>query len=105
MEATINLRPYRVFRRDWTIIGSFALCYTFQPAIDWLTGGVVNVEPLVSHTLLLSEFPQAFGQFAAGKTLKVVVVRNILHTFGVQNLFWRQPESGINSGLLCATSC
>jgi hypothetical protein len=35
----------------------------------------------------------------------IVVVRNILHTFGVQNLFWRQPESGINSGLLCATSC
>jgi hypothetical protein len=26
-----------------------------------------------------------------------------LHTFGIQNLFWRQPESGINSGLLCAT--
>ena len=71
MAATINLHPYRVFRHDWTIIGSFALCYTFQPAIDWLTGGVVKVEPLVSHSLPLTEFPRAFEQFAAGKTLKV----------------------------------
>lgn len=71
MEATINLRPYQVFRHDWTIIGSFALCYTFQPAIAWLTGGVVEVDRLVSHTLPLADFSRAFQQFAAGKTLKV----------------------------------
>jgi threonine dehydrogenase-like Zn-dependent dehydrogenase len=69
--ATINLRPYDVFHKDWTFIGSFALCYTFQPAIAWLTNGVVDVQPLVSHTLPLSDFPNAFQSFADGKTLKV----------------------------------
>ncbi len=69
--ATISLRPYDVFHKDWTIIGSFALCYTFQPAIAWLTNGVVDVQPLVSHTLPLSDFPNAFQNFADGKTLKV----------------------------------
>lgn len=63
--------PYDIFRRDLTIIGSFALCYTFEPAIAWLAGRVVDVEPLISHTLPLAEFFQGFQAFAAGKTLKV----------------------------------
>jgi 2-desacetyl-2-hydroxyethyl bacteriochlorophyllide A dehydrogenase len=71
MDASITLRPYDVFRHDWTIIGSFALCYTFQPAIAWLTNGVVDVTPLVSHTFSLTDFPAALQSFAAGKTLKV----------------------------------
>lgn len=69
--AKINVQPYEVFRNDWHIIGSFALCYTFQQAITWLETGVVNIDPLVSHTAPLAEFPALFQQFAAGKTRKV----------------------------------
>jgi 2-desacetyl-2-hydroxyethyl bacteriochlorophyllide A dehydrogenase len=72
--ATINLRPYDVFKNDWTILGSFALCYTFDPAIAWLANGVVDVKPLVSHTLPLSQFSTGFNNFMAGKTLKVQVL-------------------------------
>jgi 2-desacetyl-2-hydroxyethyl bacteriochlorophyllide A dehydrogenase len=71
MQATITLRPYDIFRNDWTIVGSFALCYTFQPAIAWLMGGVIDIGPLVSHTLPLADFPDALGMFARGETLKV----------------------------------
>ncbi len=71
--ATINLRPYDVFKNDWTIIGSFAECYTFDPAIAWLASGVVDVRPLVSHTLPLKEFALGFQSFAAGRTLKVQI--------------------------------
>lgn len=71
MEASITLRPYDIFRHDWTIIGSFALCYTFEPAIAWLANGVVNVKPLISHTVPLADFADVFQQFAEGKTLKV----------------------------------
>ena len=69
--ATIRWSPYEVFRNDWTIIGSFALCYTFQPAIAWLANGVVDITPLISHTLPLAEFSRAFHDFAEGRTLKV----------------------------------
>jgi len=69
--ARVSLSPYDIFRHDWTIIGSFALCYTFQAAIAWLANGVVKVEPLISHTLPLREFPTALRDFAEGKTLKV----------------------------------
>lgn len=69
--ARIQLRPYDVFRYDWTIIGSFALCYTFQQAIAWLAGGAVDVARLVSHVLPLDQFEPGLSSFAAGTTLKV----------------------------------
>jgi 2-desacetyl-2-hydroxyethyl bacteriochlorophyllide A dehydrogenase len=69
--VTIQWSPYEIFRKDWTIIGSFALCYTFQPAIAWLVNRVVDITPLVSHTLPLAEFHCGFQDFADGQTLKV----------------------------------
>lgn len=69
--ARVSLSPYDIFRHDWTIVGSFALCYTFQPAIAWLAEGVVDVEPLISHKMPLADFPTALQEFAAGKTMKV----------------------------------
>lgn len=71
MQSEIRVRPYDIFRHDWTIVGSFALCYTFQQSIAWLANKVVDIEPLVSHTLPLGAFQGAFEAFAAGKTLKV----------------------------------
>jgi threonine dehydrogenase-like Zn-dependent dehydrogenase len=72
--ARISLRPYDIFRNDWTIVGSFALCYTFQQAIAWLTNQAVDVTALVSDTLPLGEFTRGFSSFEAGKTLKVQLV-------------------------------
>lgn len=69
--AKIEIEPYEIFRNDWQIIGSFALCYTFQPAIDWLANGVIDVNPLVSHTVPMTEFERVFNMFGAGETLKV----------------------------------
>jgi 2-desacetyl-2-hydroxyethyl bacteriochlorophyllide A dehydrogenase len=73
MGAQIQVAPYDIFRNDWHILGSFALCYTFQEAIAWLDTGVVDVRPLISHTLPLAEFDQGFHQFLRGETLKVHV--------------------------------
>lgn len=73
MDATIRLRPYDLFRNDWTVIGSFALCYTFLPAIAWLAKGVIDIAPLVSHTVPMTDFASAFHAFASGQTLKVHV--------------------------------
>jgi 2-desacetyl-2-hydroxyethyl bacteriochlorophyllide A dehydrogenase len=69
--VAITLRPYDVFRNDWTILGSFALCYTFRQAIDWMASGAIQVEPLVSHCLPLEEFATAFDNFERGGTMKV----------------------------------
>jgi 2-desacetyl-2-hydroxyethyl bacteriochlorophyllide A dehydrogenase len=67
----IQWEPYEIYHKDLTIIGTFALCYTFQPAVAWLANRVVEIEPLVSHILPLAEFQQGFRDFVDGKTLKV----------------------------------
>ena len=72
--AKVQISPYDLFRNDWTILGSFALCYTFLPAIAMLANGVVDVEPLVSDTVPLSSFSDVFHRFAAGQTMKVHLV-------------------------------
>lgn len=71
MNAKIEISPYEIFKNDWTIIGTFALSYTFLPAIDWLANGVIDIAPLVSHTVPLSQFAESFEEFRAGNTLKV----------------------------------
>lgn len=71
IDAKIQVSPYDIFHKDWTILGSFAVCYTTLPAIAWLENGVIDVEPLVSHTIPLSEFGSGFKSFISGDTLKV----------------------------------
>lgn len=69
--AKIEISPFDVFNNDWSIIGSFALCYTFLPAIEWLANDVIDVSQLVSHTIPMSDFEEAFHKFRNGETLKV----------------------------------
>ncbi|MCB0130964.1 MAG: zinc-dependent alcohol dehydrogenase family protein [Caldilineaceae bacterium] len=73
MGTTVRIDPYKVFKNDWTIIGSFAVCYSFQPAIGWLANNVIDVAPLVSDTVPLEQFQDAFERFGKGQTLKVHV--------------------------------
>jgi len=71
--AHASWEPYRIFRNDWTIVGSFALAQTFAPAIRWLESGALNLAPLVSHVLPLAQFREGFDAFARGESLKVHV--------------------------------
>lgn len=59
-DAHISFRPYDVFRKDLTIFGSFAVNRTFQEAIALIASGLVQVEPLISHTLPLEDFARGF---------------------------------------------
>ena len=54
--ATFQLSPYELFRRDLRVVGTFAINRTFQEAISMIENGVVNVTPLVSHTVKLQDF-------------------------------------------------
>ena len=73
MGPRVQVDPYKIFKHDWTIIGSFAVCYSFQPAIDWLANQVIDVAPLVSDIVGIDEFGDAFARFGRGETLKVHV--------------------------------
>lgn len=75
-DATIRLRPFDVFRNDWTLLGSYALSYTFEQALAWMAAGRIDVKPLISHVAPLADFGEVFDAFAAGRTLKVHLTPN-----------------------------
>ncbi len=56
--AKATFVPYDVFRKDLSIIGSFAVNRTFQESIAMIQGGAVRVEPLISHRLPLDRFTE-----------------------------------------------
>jgi D-arabinitol dehydrogenase (NADP+) len=58
--SRISFMPYEVFRKDLTIVGSFAVNRTFQASIAMIEGGMVKVEPLISHRLPLEDFAKGF---------------------------------------------
>ena len=52
--------PFDVFRRDLSIIGSFAVNKTFGESIALIESGAVRAEPLISHRVPLADFAAAF---------------------------------------------
>ena len=57
--ATATFIPYDVFRKDLSIVGSFAVNRTFQESIALIQSGTIKVEPLISHQLPLERFVEA----------------------------------------------
>lgn len=55
-DKQVSFVPYEVFRRDLTIVGSFAVNRTFHESIALIQNGAIKVEPLISHRLPLSQF-------------------------------------------------
>lgn len=75
-ESTINLRPFDVYRRDLTIVGSFALRKSFAPALSLIRSGAVAVHPLIGAEIGLEEVADALADLQAGRApMKVMVTR------------------------------
>ena len=55
-DATVSFRPAEVFRKDLSIIGSFAVNRTFHGAINMIRSGRMQLAPIISHQLPLSDF-------------------------------------------------
>lgn len=58
-DGRIEISPFEVFRRDLTIVGSFAVNRTFPQAIAMIQHGAIQVKPLISHQLPLADFDRA----------------------------------------------
>lgn len=72
--ALVKFSPYKIYRWEYKIIGSFAQIYDFRPAIDILENKVIDVKPIISHKFKLSEFEKALDVMQNDKTrLKIIV--------------------------------
>lgn len=65
--------PYRIFDEEITILGSRAVLNSFQPAIDLLAAGAIDVDAMVSDSYPLEAFPEALARVRSGQGMKVQV--------------------------------
>lgn len=61
-------------RKELTIHGAHLGPYRYPLAIDYLHKGIVQADPIVTHTLPLSRFQEGMDTLLAGKGVKVMLV-------------------------------
>ncbi|SFS90115.1 zinc-dependent alcohol dehydrogenase family protein [Saccharopolyspora flava] len=71
--ARASFSPFRVYHEEIDILGSMAVHRGFQPAIELVASGTVDVESLVSATLPLADYDEAITRFRAGDGHKIHV--------------------------------
>jgi len=72
--ATWPVPAYEVFRRELTIIGSFAQLHGIERALRVLRSGRVRTGGIVTHRFGLREYPDALAAVAGSDCLKAVLV-------------------------------
>jgi L-iditol 2-dehydrogenase len=73
MQVEFNLQE--LVSRELTFSGSYASAGEFRPCIDLIASGRINVQPLISEVLPLSEGPSAFERLLKAKEnlLKIIL--------------------------------
>ncbi|AGA58848.1 theronine dehydrogenase-like Zn-dependent dehydrogenase [Thermobacillus composti KWC4] len=71
--AEIRINPFKLYHKDWTLIGSMAINHTFLPAFRWVKEKRIKLEPLVSKVITLEETPDFLARPKDPDLLKVQI--------------------------------
>ncbi|AYY13492.1 alcohol dehydrogenase [Actinobacteria bacterium YIM 96077] len=72
-DALVRLSPFRIYNDEITLVGSMAVLHSYGAALDLISAGQIDVEPLVSHTVGLDDFAQALDLVRASEAVKIHV--------------------------------
>jgi len=75
-EARISLSPFRIYNDEITIVGSMAILFSFQAALDLISSGVINTEAMLTKALPLQDFLEALDMVRYGKGVKTQILPN-----------------------------
>lgn len=73
-EQTFSMNTYEVFKKQLTIQGSFINPHAFEDSLALLSSGKLDVEPLISHELELSEVQSYLDGEISGVSKAIVKV-------------------------------
>lgn len=74
-DATIEIKPFDIYRRDLEIIGSFAIRRTYDRAFKLMENGVIQVKELISEALPVEELARGLDLLKSGRAgMKLQVV-------------------------------
>lgn len=72
--ASWAVPPYEIFRRELTILGSFAQQFSFDRALANLRSGRVQTAGMVTHRIKLDDYADALAAVADSACVKAVLV-------------------------------
>jgi 2-desacetyl-2-hydroxyethyl bacteriochlorophyllide A dehydrogenase len=75
-EARISLSPFRIYNDEITVLGSMAVLYSFGPAINLLSSGIIDAEMMLTAALPLEDFPKALSMVRRGEGVKTQILPN-----------------------------
>lgn len=75
-EARITLSPFRIYNDEITIVGSMAVLFSFQAALDLIGAGVIDTETMLTTAFPLEDFPLALAMMRRGEGVKTQIVPN-----------------------------
>ena len=75
-DARISLSPFRIYNEEITVLGSMAVLFSFQPALDLLSAGVIDTEAMLTTALPLEDFSKAIDMVRRGEGVKTQLLPN-----------------------------
>ena len=75
-EARISLSPFRIYNEEITVLGSMAVLYSFQPALDLMSAGIINTEAMLTTAYPLEEVSEALVAVRHGQGIKTQLLPN-----------------------------
>ena len=75
-EARISLSPFRIYNDEITILGSMAILFSFQAALDLISSGVINTQAMLTEALPLQDFSRALDMVRRGQGVKTQILPN-----------------------------
>ena len=73
-EARISLSPFRIYNDEITIVGSMAILFSFQAALDLISSGVINTQAMLTEALPLQDFSRALDMVRKGQGVKTQIL-------------------------------
>jgi 2-desacetyl-2-hydroxyethyl bacteriochlorophyllide A dehydrogenase len=75
-EARVSLSPFRIYNDEIHIVGSMAVLFSFQAALDLISGGVINTEAMLTTAFPLTDFSEALSTVRRGEGVKTQILPN-----------------------------
>lgn len=72
-DTRVDVNPFEIYNKDWTILGSMAINNTFFPAFEWIKSGRIDIKPLITRTVTLEDLPDLFNAQQTGDEFKVQI--------------------------------
>ena len=73
-EERISLSPFRIYNDEITIVGSMAILFSFQAALDLISSGVINTQAMLTEALPLQDFSRALEMVRKGQGVKTQIL-------------------------------